>query len=224
MIRIIAMLTMILDHMGQVFFPNIIIFPVAGRLALPLFAWGIANGYKKTSNFNAYALRILVLAIVSQYPYMLLFENEYFNVCFTLLTGLIALKVYDLKINIFLKYLMISLLGIVAHEFDFEYGVYGIALVVVFYIVEGKYYLIFMQSVVTLFGVMLYNYYPLQLVSVLSVIIINLFIKHNFKIIRVFQYSFYPVHIVLFLLIKNFIYAQPMSNYVLRRLTYLLYH
>lgn len=68
MIKIIAMLTMLLDHVGQVFFLNMIIFPIVGRLALPLFAWGIVNGYKKTRNFKMYSLRILILAIVSQYP------------------------------------------------------------------------------------------------------------------------------------------------------------
>ena len=73
---------MLLDHVGEVFLPNMIVFYIVGRIALPLFAWGIVNGYKKTINLKMYALRILILAIVSQYPYLLLFKNEYFNICF----------------------------------------------------------------------------------------------------------------------------------------------
>ncbi|NLL06299.1 MAG: hypothetical protein GX270_11035 [Clostridiaceae bacterium] len=206
MIRIIAMLTMLLDHVGQVFFPNLIIFPIVGRLALPLFAWGIVNGYKKTKNFKMYALRILILAIVSQYPYMLLFKNEYFNICFTLLTGLIILKVYDLKLNGFLKAFIILFLGLIAHEFDFEYGIYGIALLLIFHIFDRKYYyLVPLQIAVTFLGMKLYRFESLQLISIVSIGVIVLFEKYNFRINKIINYGFYPGHILILLAILNLI-------------------
>ncbi|SCW87121.1 TraX protein, partial [Paenibacillus tianmuensis] len=52
MIQIIAYFTMSLDHIGRLFFPNIVLFSLLGRLAFPLFAYGIAIGYTKTSNFR----------------------------------------------------------------------------------------------------------------------------------------------------------------------------
>jgi hypothetical protein len=204
MIRIIAMLTMLLDHVGEAFLPNMIVFRIVGRIALPLFAWGIVNGYKKTINLNMYALRILILAIVSQYPYMLLFNNEYLNICFTLLTGLVILKVYELKINAFLKALIILFLGLVAHEFDFEYGIYGIALVLIHHIFEEKYYyLLLIQIAVTFLGMRLYRFDSIQLISIVSVGVIVLFKNYNFRINKILNYGFYVGHIIILLLISN---------------------
>ncbi|MGG4550707.1 TraX family protein, partial [Paenibacillus humicus] len=92
MIKIIAMLTMLIDHVGVVFFPNQIIFTIIGRLAFPLFCYGIANGFITTGNFNNYLLRLSMLAVISQIPYYFLFKNHYLNVCFTLAFGLLIIK------------------------------------------------------------------------------------------------------------------------------------
>jgi hypothetical protein len=59
MIKIIGMLSMLLDHIGQELLPGIDLLPILGRLALPMFSWEIAQGFKRTSNFPIYALRLL---------------------------------------------------------------------------------------------------------------------------------------------------------------------
>lgn len=201
MIKIIAMLAMLIDHMGQVYFPNAVVFTIVGRLAFPLFCCGVAKGYKRTGNIKKYALRLLILAIISQYPYSMLFDNFHLNVCFTLLAGLLVIQLYESKINYFIKVPAILGLLIASHILFFEYGIYGIATVVVFHLFDGKYYLVFLQAVVTVIGIMLYGYYPMQLISILSVGIIALFEKYDFKINRVIQYGFYPAHIILLLLL-----------------------
>lgn len=52
MLRLLAMLTMLIDHIGVIFFPDDIILRIVGRLAFPLFAWGIARGYRYTSSLK----------------------------------------------------------------------------------------------------------------------------------------------------------------------------
>lgn len=204
MIRIIAMLTMLMDHVGYVFFPNMIIFPVVGRLAFPLFAWGIAEGYKRTGSFKIYALRLLILAVVSQYPYLLLFKVEYFNVCFTLLAGLMVLRVYNTKMNLLARGVIMLLIGIAVHVLDFEYGIYGIAIIFLFHIFDKKYqFLIPLQIAAVLIGMKLYRFDALQLFSIASVGAVAVFEKYNFKISKIITYSFYPAHILIFLLIKT---------------------
>ena len=42
-IQMIAALTMLIDHIGMVFFPSAIGFRAIGRLSFPLFAFGIAE-------------------------------------------------------------------------------------------------------------------------------------------------------------------------------------
>ena len=192
---------MLLDHIGQVFFPNIAFFTIVGRFTFPLFAWGIAKGFKRTNNVKKYALRLFVLAVISQYPHYMLFKNEYLNVCFTLLSGLLILIIYESNTSYLIKIPAILGMLMVTHILNFEYGIYGIATIVIFYIFEGKYYLIFIQALATIFGIILYRYYPVQIISVLATIIIILLQKYNFKINSIIRYGFYPMHITILLLL-----------------------
>jgi hypothetical protein len=205
MLKIIAYFTMLVDHIGQVYFPDNIIFSIFGRLAFPLFAWGIAKGLKRTSNFKLYALRLMLLAVISQLPYYFLFHNYYLNVCFTLLDGLLILKLSELKISIWLKLPIISALFILSDAMSLEYGMYGITTIILFYFFGTKYYLISLQVIVTIVGISIYNFNPIQLYALLATFFIIFFERYDFKINRAFQYSFYPAHLTLLLLLTYFL-------------------
>lgn len=75
MIKIIAFITMLLDHICDVYFPNLIILRIIGRLSFPLFAWEIAKGFKRTRSIKKYVLRLLIIAVISQGPHYL--ANNY---------------------------------------------------------------------------------------------------------------------------------------------------
>jgi hypothetical protein len=196
MIRIIALLTMLLDHIVQVYFPNIEKFNFIGRLAFPLFAWGIVKGFIRTTNYKKYALRLFILAIISQIPYFLLFKWNYLNVCFTMLAGLLALKIYNSKLSIWIKWSVLFALLALAHVFNFEYGIYGIVTILIFYIAKSKSYIMFLQLVVTIISINIYSTYPIQIFSVLSCYLISNFEEYDFKINRLLQYGFYPIHLI----------------------------
>ena len=68
-LRIIACVSMLLDHIGFAF--NINILRIIGRLAFPLYVYLLYNGYKHTSNRFLYAVRLGVFAAVSQIPFSL---------------------------------------------------------------------------------------------------------------------------------------------------------
>ena len=53
-LKIIALITMLIDHIGCIFFPNIIVFRVIGRLSYPIFAMFIAEGYYYTKSRKKY--------------------------------------------------------------------------------------------------------------------------------------------------------------------------
>lgn len=102
---IIAMFTMLIDHVGYVLikngklygynvalYENAISLPSAkpwlmlyslcrmvGRVSFPIYALLIVEGFRKTSNLFKYFIRILLLAIVSEIP----FDLMIFNNCFT---------------------------------------------------------------------------------------------------------------------------------------------
>ena len=68
-LKIIAIAAMLIDHVGSLIDNNTM--RIIGRLAFPIFAYCIAEGYHYTHNVNKYMKRLLILAIISHIPYMM---------------------------------------------------------------------------------------------------------------------------------------------------------
>jgi len=95
-LKMIAIVTMLVDHIGAGLFPDIIWLRAVGRLAFPIFAFFIAEGYAHTRSVKRYAVRLGVFAAVSEIPYNMLhsyriFDPDSQNIFFTLLIGLLAI-------------------------------------------------------------------------------------------------------------------------------------
>ncbi|MDR1262031.1 MAG: conjugal transfer protein TraX [Oscillospiraceae bacterium] len=93
LLKCIAMITMIIDHTAEIFFPRHYGLRMIGRVSFPLFCWCMVVGADYTKNIGKYALRLLVLAIVSQPAFMLALNHSLwdFNIFVTLLLGLIGI-------------------------------------------------------------------------------------------------------------------------------------
>lgn len=115
---------MLVDHIGVVFLPNIALFRILGRFSLPLFILLLVDGEKYTRNFGQYCLRLLLLGILSQPIYWLLFQSTQWNILFSLLLGLLCLRL----VRVFPQWrLLIWLIGgTIAQFLPFEYRAYGI--------------------------------------------------------------------------------------------------
>ena len=68
-IKVIALIAMTIDHIGYLFFPEVTILRVIGRLAFPLFAFMIADGCYYTHSRKKYALLIGAVALLCQIVY-----------------------------------------------------------------------------------------------------------------------------------------------------------
>jgi hypothetical protein len=197
---------MLIDHVARIYFPDNLILGIIGRLSYPLFAWGIAKGFTFTSNYRKYLIRLLILALVSQLPYSLLFKNGCLNIGFTLMAGLIVLKIYSTKMPAWLKWPCIIVLLIISHLGKFDYGIYGILTIFVFYVFRNNDYLALIQGALTLTSVIIFKYEAIQLFAALSPILIMFLSSKDFRINRKLQYSFYPIHLTIILLLT---YVMP---------------
>lgn len=139
----LAIVSMVLDHIGIFFFPEVLGLRLVGRLAFPLFAWGVASGAKYTSDVGKYLKRLLVFGVISQVPYYLVFKEAGFqeiqlNIFFTLAMGLLGI-VWSRKYDRWWQQgLVVGLIAGLAQWLGMEYGGYGVLVIVVFYYWYGR--------------------------------------------------------------------------------------
>jgi len=114
-LKIIALVTMIIDHAGVVLFPQYFIFRVIGRVAFPLFVYLIAEGFRHTRNTNKFLIRLFAFAIISQPFYSWAIRGADFpsisfatflsetNIFYTLFFGGLSIVLFKWLWNIGLK-------------------------------------------------------------------------------------------------------------------------
>ncbi|HHP7243987.1 MAG TPA: TraX family protein [Elainellaceae cyanobacterium] len=91
-IKVFAAVDMVIDHIGAVFFPDVYLIRYLGRLSFPLFAWLIGEGEKHTKDVKQYGIRLLIFGLISQPAYSILFDTYQLNILFTLMLGLLTLR------------------------------------------------------------------------------------------------------------------------------------
>lgn len=133
-IQALAFLTMFIDHAGLLFFPRAIWLRAVGRMAFPLFCYNIVFGLVHTKNVKKYALRLLIFALISQYPYMLALHHASYelNVLFTLLAGLFA--IWGIRENKYGSRIWAPLTSLVLSSIlTMDYGFKGILFIIFIY-------------------------------------------------------------------------------------------
>lgn len=134
-LKLLALVFMLVDHMGVVIFPGVTEMRVIGRMALPLYAWCLVVGSVKTRNPARYLLRLAVLAAVSQPLYMMALNHRWgdLNIIFLLLVAALAIqgiRARFLLSQIWAPALCYLLLGFI----DADYGWRGLTFILLLYL------------------------------------------------------------------------------------------
>ena len=193
-IQCVAALTMLIDHIGVVFFPTVIGFRAIGRLSFPLFAFGIAQGVRYTSDFRKYFIRILLAAVVSQPIYMKLFGLSQLNPLFMLAWGAGALYFWQKG-----KTGLAGVFLIGSYFMDMSYGWYGVWTIFFFGFYGMKDSLCFYGQVIlnVLYGLTTGAW--VQVLSLFSFMFLDgkwRIEALSKKLPRYFFYVFYPLHLL----------------------------
>lgn len=193
-IQCVAALTMLIDHIGAVFFPTVIGFRAIGRLSFPLFAFGIAQGVTYTSDFRKYFVRILIAAVVSQPVYLQVFEVSSLNPLFMLAWGATALYFWRKEKKAFAGILLFGSAFV-----DMSYGWYGVWMIFFFGFYGIKDSLCFYGQVIinVLYGLTKGAW--LQILSLFAFSFLDgkwRIQALSKKLPRYFFYAFYPLHLL----------------------------
>jgi len=221
-LKIIALVTMIIDHFTAIFINPYYNYGLyfagraIGRIAFPIYCFLLVEGYFHTRNVKKYLVRLFVFALISEIPFDLAFHKQliYFgaqNVFFTLSLGLLLVWAIDLssaKESLYEQRLirLITALFVLgcAYYFNVDYNVYGILLVYLFYLTHKS----IAKSVYVAVGFNLFLGLlngNVQFFGILSGLFILLYNGKKGVSLKYFFYIVYPVHLLVFYIIHQFI-------------------
>lgn len=219
MLKLIAAVSMLIDHAAYLLAPviprmTVPLFVIlgkevtlyylmrkVGRLAFPIYCFLISEGISHTKNKQHYSFRLFLFALISELPFNLMSAGHLFgpkqNVFFTLLLGTLFIQVFERKKEGFQKTILMLMLLAAAYFLRADYGVSGAILVLLLYICRGQR---------TLQTVLSYPMLSGGVAAFLAFIPINMyngqrgFIKK--AALKYAFYLFYPLHILLLLLVR----------------------
>ncbi len=217
-LKIMACLTMLIDHMGAVLFPGEILWRIVGRIAFPIFAFLIVEGYFHTKSIKKYLLRLGLFAVFSEIPFDITLKHakglefQSQNIFFTLFIALLAIALYDtLKEKRYtLAVFCVFALGVLNEFIHADYGIYGVVIIFIFYKYhENKKMLLLALLIINTVlcalnspGIEQMTLWTIvQMFSLLSLLFIFNYNGRKGLSLRYLFYVFYPGH----LLILNYI-------------------
>ena len=217
-LKIIAMVSMALDHIGLLFFPNADIFRILGRIAFPIFAYMIAEGCRYTKNRAKYLGMIGAMAVAFQVVYFVAMGSLYQGILVTFSLAIITIygidgllkskKLWELFAALAALAFVAVFVFVLPHvlsgtDFDIDYGTWGILLPAIVYFLPNRAWRIGGFSALLLIRAIHYSFLPvsLGLLQWFSLVTIPFLALYNgergrAKMKYVF-YIFYPAHLVI---------------------------
>ena len=147
-LKILAMITMTCDHVGLELFPQFFWLRIIGRLAMPIYAYMIAEGCRHTRDRKKYLLRLLGMGALCQVVYFVALGSLYQNILITFSLSVCLICLYDeverersfktwcklLAGTLAVFFLCVVLPDLLPNtDFEIDYGLPGVLLPVLIY-------------------------------------------------------------------------------------------
>lgn len=214
-LKIIACITMLVDHIGAVFVPGNHLLRVIGRIAFPIYCFLLAEGAHYTKNPWKYGLRLFIGMLLSEIPFDLALKNGLTwrsqSVMVTLLLGFLAVEAIQLLKYDILKLAVAVVACVLAEVFRTDYGGFGVLLIILFSQTRGR---LWLQTILLALVCWMMNSYrlqirgygiPIEIFAVAAMIPIALYSGKKGTANKAIQwafYLFYPVHLTIIYLFK----------------------
>ena len=234
-LHILAMAFMLMDHLWATLLPAQEWLTCVGRIAFPIFAFMAVEGYFHTHNLKKYLLRMLIFAVISEVPFDLMYGGTWFypvhqNVIWTLMMGLAGIHLMETVrkkkstfVYILVSAIVVILGGLLGTLSMVDYYGIGVLTVFIFYFFRGRKWWCLLGQMLALYwvnvellgGLM----YPIRLfgmefelcqqgLALLALLPIWLYRGrqgYHSKPFQYFCYAFYPIHMLVIVLVLNFI-------------------
>jgi hypothetical protein len=186
-LHIMAMFFMLLDHLWASLAGNIEWMTCVGRLAFPIFAFMVAEGFSKTSNVNKYLTRTLVCGIITEVPFNLMYNGSLIypfhqNVLWTYIIAILCMKALEKLKDKKALWRVLGSLGVVFLGYlvgnitMVDYYGAGVLMVLLFYFTKERKPLNYIIQVICMYiinvNMLKGYYYPIELFG------------HEFELIR----------------------------------------
>lgn len=234
-LHILAMTFMLMDHLWATLLPAQEWLTCVGRIAFPIFAFMAVEGYFHTHNLKKYLLRMLIFAVISEVPFDLMYGGTWFypvhqNVIWTLMMGLVGIHLMETVrkkkstfVYILVSAIVVILGGLLGTLSMVDYYGIGVLTVFIFYFFRGRKWWCLLGQMLALYWVnveMLGGLmYPIRLfgmefelcqqgLALLALLPIWLYRGrqgYHSKPFQYFCYAFYPIHMLVIVLVLNFI-------------------
>ena len=225
-LKLIAICTMFIDHMGYALFPGVMWLRCIGRVAFPIFCFLIAEGCVHTHDRKKYALRLLVFALLSEIPFNLMNSGMIWdpydqNVLWTLLAGALVCWLADwaLKKRAVSAFVLTGAVMLAAYWLleigNTDYGGWGMLLVAALYCARRCPYPQIAKMIAQAIGLVFFSIgvmggvLSIELWSLVALVPIWLYNgQRGFsnKAVQYGFYAFYPIHILILSLIAIYRY------------------
>ena len=214
-LKLIAAVSMLLDHVGYFLFPTVTVLRIIGRLAFPIFAFCISEGCRYTKNRLRYWLQMLVCAAVFQVvAFIAEGVSAPINIFGTFSVAILLCYLFDFiksrKLGGFLLFgLAVFAVYALNRYLNFDYGFLGMLLPLSAYVFEatrstdsdyassvGRWakFLCFSLTLLALAGL---SGWSVQYFSIFAVPILSLYNgQYGSKKFKYWFYVFYPFHLV----------------------------
>ena len=210
----IAVITMIIDHAGEVLFPEYEILRLIGRISFPIFAFLLAEGYKHTSSVKKYLLRLFIMALVSEVPFDYCLHGTYFftthqNIFFELSLGLVTIYLLDREyvirkhdITIISRILIVIASALAAYFLSFDFRYAGILIIVAMYYIRD-YYRLFAPAIFVIY-LCVYGLFNalFAIIPLLMIYFYNGKRGRSADVLRWAFYIIYPLHLIIISLFR----------------------
>lgn len=213
-LKYIAFLSMLADHVNKaLIYPFLSgegilqrisdAFDILGRIAFPLFAFFLVEGFFKTGNRKKYLASLLIFGIISEIPFDMALSGVFFepnsnNIMFTLALMLITIWTIDIlkeKMQNMSKYtwypvsfVIVGIMCIISMVTGLDYEYHAIMIGYLFYIFYNKRVFAIFLGYLAIFK---------EVWSLLGFSLILTYNGKRGKQNKLFNYCFYPVHLLI---------------------------